>query len=566
MVLAITCKHEFPRRWAQSRQQQTSRLLSSCGVFQAANRSRSSASNTRLYAAICAFVPGKAYFTKRQHLNVNSLRTSSKVVASSATPLKQTIDPETGGYSRSFLLVRVAVFFSILIGYACYYLTRNSLTFTAPAMVASPALGLDITSIGVITSIFPLCYGCSKFVSGVVGDVLSPSIMLGGGLIATGMVNIAFGASTTLPFFCFLWAVNGILQGFGAPSCAKILTSWFAAKERGTYWGMWNIAHNLGGFAAPILAGTAARTLGWSWGLWAPGIIALFVGSLIMLTLKDSPEARGFSPVEQITVTSSQPDHNESEIEITSETSVCYSSRRVYSCTHTGNLFSMKVENLSLLDNLFRNVLSNPFIWGLAFTYFCVYVVRQGITSWSVFYLIKEKGVIDAGAAAVRVSGLELGGLLGSLIAGRISDWYIATSPGGAVGKRIQVVMAYLIGVAAMLLAFKAVPSGLPFLQAIIVFMVGFFLYGPQMLIGLCGAEIVGRRSVGASEGFLGWIAYLGAANAGVPLSLLVQQYGWNAFFSALLLACAAAILLLAPITSAQSHIQRSAKDQAILR
>ena len=75
------------------------------------------------------------------------------------------------------------------MGYSCYYLTRNSLTFTAPAMVASPSLGLDITSIGVITSIFPLCYGCSKFVSGVVGDVLSPSVMLGGGLIATGLVR-----------------------------------------------------------------------------------------------------------------------------------------------------------------------------------------------------------------------------------------------------------------------------------------------------------------------------------------------------------------------------------------
>ena len=35
------------------------------------------------------------------------------------------------------------------------------------------------------------------------------------------------------------------------------------------------------------------------------------------------------------------------------------------------------------------------------------------------------------------------------------------------------------------------------------------------MLIGLCGAELVGADSVGASEGFLGWIAYLGAANAG---------------------------------------------------
>lgn len=117
---------------------------------------------------------------------------------------------------------------SILLGYSCYYLTRNSLTFTAPAMVATPNLGLDITSIGVITSIFPICYGCSKFVSGVVGDMLSPAIMLGGGLMATGVVchgvkiypvqflrvcfqvNIAFGASSTLPLFCILWAMNGI--------------------------------------------------------------------------------------------------------------------------------------------------------------------------------------------------------------------------------------------------------------------------------------------------------------------------------------------------------------------
>lgn len=59
---------------------------------------------------------------------------------------------------------------------------------------------------------------------------------------------------------------HGCLQGFGGPCCARILTSWFATKERGTYWGMWNIAHNLGGFSAPILAGSAARSYGWKWG------------------------------------------------------------------------------------------------------------------------------------------------------------------------------------------------------------------------------------------------------------------------------------------------------------
>lgn len=44
--------------------------------------------------------------------------------------------------------------------------------------------------------------------------------------------------------------------------------------------------------------------------------------------------------------------------------------------------------------------------------------------------------------AAVRVSGLELGGLVGSLIAGRWSDAMIRndkSGKGGNVGKRVQV-------------------------------------------------------------------------------------------------------------------------------
>ena len=60
--------------------------------------------------------------------------------------------------------------------------------------------------------------------------------------------------------------------------------------------------------------------------------------------------------------------------------------------------------------------------------------------------------------------------------------------------------MAYTVGVAAMLVAFWATPATLAWAQWATVFMIGFFLYGPQMLIGLCGAELVGPESVGASE------------------------------------------------------------------
>jgi sugar phosphate permease len=76
--------------------------------------------------------------------------------------------------------------------------------------------------------------------------------------------------------------------------------------------------------------------------------------------------------------------------------------------------------------------------------------------------------------------------------------------------------MAYTVGIAAALLSFQHVPATAAALQWFNVFMIGFFLYGPQMLIGLCGAELVGPDSVGASEGFLGWIAYLGECLVGL--------------------------------------------------
>ena len=175
-----------------------------------------------------------------------------------------------------------------------------------------------------------------------------------------------------------------------------------------------------------------------------------------------------------------------------------------------------------------------------------------------VFFLIAQRRA-DFARAAVRVSGLELGGLAGSLLAGKISDRLVARRARrrGHVGRRLLVVRAYLGGVALALLGLRAVPAAWARAQWAIVFATGFFLYGPQMLIGLCGAEIVGRDSVGASEGFLGWIAYMGAAAAGFPLSVLVKRFGWDIFFRTLLTTCAGAFLLLSTISNAQSASQR---------
>ena len=122
------------------------------------------------------------------------------------------------------------------------------------------------------------------------------------------------------------------------------------------------------------------------------------------------------------------------------------------------------------------------------------------------------KGVADAGAASLRVSGLELGGLFGSLLAGKLSDMLIKSSaPGvGHVGKRIQVVIGYTLGIAAMLMAFAATPASLGWLQWVTVFMIGFFLYGPQ----------VGGRAGG------GGVVVLGVGGHGQPPAVGVGSRG----------------------------------------
>lgn len=59
------------------------------------------------------------------------------------------------------------------------------------------------------------------------------------------------------------------------------------------------------------------------------------------------------------------------------------------------------------------------------------------------FYLLKVKGVANAAQAAFMVSGLEVGGLAGSLLAGRIADAMVNNAKDpineGNVGKRVQV-------------------------------------------------------------------------------------------------------------------------------
>lgn len=77
--------------------------------------------------------------------------------------------------------------------------------------------------------LFPPCCsrtGLSKFLGGMLGAAFSPRLMLAVGLMATSVINIAFGFTTGVAWWTMLWAMNGGLQvGSGGNLVCRYFTS-----------------------------------------------------------------------------------------------------------------------------------------------------------------------------------------------------------------------------------------------------------------------------------------------------------------------------------------------------
>jgi len=166
---------------------------------------------------------------------------------------------------------------------------------------------------------------------------------------------------------------------------------------------MWNIAHNLGGFLAPVIVGGCAKAFGWRFGMWAPGAIGLAVALFVLGAVRDRPTDLGYAAV----------DADKPKAPAAPASAVAKDAPAAAAAVGKADDATVKPVAAAAgadegMMGALKSVLKMPAIWALAFTYFFIYVVRQGVTSWLVFYLMAEKGAADAGAAALTVSGERL--------------------------------------------------------------------------------------------------------------------------------------------------------------
>lgn len=420
---------------------------------------------------------------------------------------------------------RFRTLYSIFIGYAFYYLTRKSFTFAMPGIIED--LGFDKVQLGFLSSIFSFTYGISKFTSGVMSDRCNPRYFMAVGLILTGISNILFGMSSSLLFFAIFWGINGWFQGFGAPPCVRFLTQWYSHGERGSWWSTWSVSHNVGAFIIPWIVGWCLEHLGWRWGMYVPGIICIFGGIFLINRLRDTPQSLGLPAI----------------------------ARYRHDFGDVTSLNGEGSKDLSAMQVLYQSILKNKYIWMLAVAYFFIYVVRMGVGDWTALYLIESKGYTLLGANGC-ASLFEVGGFFGSLFAGWSSDRLFSA-------RRAPINILFTIAVIMSILLFWWIPINNTTFDSVAVFLMGFTVFGPQMLIGVAAAELVHQNAVATSNGFISFMAYLGAASAGLPLGIVTQTWGWYGFFVSIIFAGLIALLVQLPMWNLRvSKIERQ-KPQA---
>lgn len=415
---------------------------------------------------------------------------------------------------------RIRTLYSMFVGYALYYFTRKSFTFAMPGLIAE---GYDTCDLGLLASIFALAYGLSKFTSGILSDQANPRYFMAIGLFLTGVLNILFGFSSSLYMFALFWGLNGWFQGFGWPACARLLTHWYSHSERGSWWSTWNASHNIGAFLIPWIVGLSFMYFDWRYGMYIPGVICILGSFFLANRLRDTPESLGLPTIEKF--------------------------RNDYGTKND----TEENQQISTREILVEHILKNRYMWMLAFAYFFVYVVRQGVNDWTVVYLTQFKGYSILGASGC-VSFFEIGGVFGSLAAGWGSDRLFGA-------RRGPVNVIFTLATAASIFFFWYLPNGYPWLDFVAIFMIGFAIFGPQMMIGIAAAELSHKKAASTSTGFVGTFAYIGAAVAGWPLGKVTQVWGWDGYFWFMGICCIISLAFLIPMWSITEN-RKAAKSK----
>ncbi|KAI3354431.1 hypothetical protein L3Q82_018951, partial [Scortum barcoo] len=386
---------------------------------------------------------------------------------------------------------------------------------------------------GMITSSQSLAYAISKFISGVLSDQISARWLFSIGLCMVGGINVVFSFSSTVAVFSALWFFNGLGQGLGWPPCGRVLRKWFEPSQFGTWWAILSCSMNLAGSLGPIIATVLAQSYSWRTILSVSGMICVVFSLICLLLIKNEPKDVGLPNIEVAAAKKGKGGSSSDE-------------------------------------STLSEFLLSPYLWLLSVSYLVVFGVKTACTDWGQLFLIQDKGQstlmgMEAGWSSSYMSALEVGGLLGSLAAGFISDKAVAKQGKTVYGNpRHFILICMMAGMFVSMYLFRVTvtPESSKVWILILGAAFGFSSYGPIALFGVIANESAPSNYCGTSHAIVALMANIGGFLSGLPFSTIAKHHGWETAFWVAEIICGATtigFILLRNIRTKMGHVSKKA-------
>ena len=409
---------------------------------------------------------------------------------------------------------RWRILLGTMIGYIFFYFVRKSITMAMPGL---EGIGVTKTTLGLFLTIHGVLYGVARFVNGVWSDRVNPRYFMSIGLFLAAMTNVFCGFSENLASALFpskdhatmvawiigsFWIINGWVQGMGFPPCAKSLMHWFAPHEHGIKFATWNISHSFGA-GLVFLLNSFVVALGWKYCFLVPAALSLSGAVFLFWALRDSPEKEGFEPVEK---------YYERTRGTKTEPKEAVAEEAKADVAETAE---SEEPEAGWWQDLCKNVFSNWAVWVLCFANFFVYIVRFSILDWAPTFLSQSKG-LDLQSAGWATACYEVFGAFGIILSGVMMDKVFN-------GRGAKACFVYMLGCGLASFAFWKLDSDSLILNILLLSFIGFFIYGPQCLIGCVASTIATKKSGAASSGLTGLFGYLATIVTGFGVGFIVD-------------------------------------------
>ncbi|MCF7922974.1 MAG: MFS transporter [Candidatus Marinimicrobia bacterium] len=383
------------------------------------------------------------------------------------------------------------MFWMMWITYAAFYLGRVNISVAMPEIAQE--FDLSKTNLGVILSALFAMYAIGQFINGQLGDKLNSRLIITVGLLTSAILNIFMGLTGgIIGLMVVIWGLNGYFQSMGWGPTVKAMANWFPRSSRGKISGRLGTSYIIGGALSWLLAGTIIKYFNWRATFWIPALIMAAIAIHWYLRARNAPEEIGLPSVEE----------QEKGIDRT----------EIQTDEHIGFRETLKI------------TLSNPYIWLAAFGLFGLNIVRYGFMSWAPTYMFEEQGATIS-MAAYKAIAFPVAGGLGAILAGWASDKLFQN-------RRAPVAFAMLIALAVFCYLYRIVPVDNWIISLIILLFIGFFTFGPHILIvAALPADLGSRKAASSVTGFIDAMGYAGASLTGVGTGYLIDNYSWDAAF-----------------------------------